>query len=117
MANKLREQILNAKDIKEKEIPVEEWGVKILVKGLTGKQRSMVLNEAMDKKGNLDFTKVYPDLVIATSYDPETKEPIFEKADRDLLNEKSGAALEKVAEVAVELSGLRAEAKEKAAKN
>lgn len=113
----LRSQILNADDIKEEIVEVEEWGCKILVKGLTGKARSEILNEAISQDGSFDFTKVYPDLVIGTSYDPETEERIFQKEDRDMLNEKSGAALEKIAEIAVKLSGLKEAAQEKAVKN
>lgn len=114
---KMRDKILNSNDIKEEKVDVPEWGVEVLVKGLSGKNRSEILNNAMTSQGSFDFTKVYPDLVIASSYDPDTKEPIFEKEDRDSLNEKSGAALERIASVVVRLSGLKAAAVDDAVKN
>lgn len=113
----LRDKIFQAKDIKEELVYVEEWDVKVLVRGLNGKSRSEVLNSALTKQGTFDFVKVYPDLVIATSYDPETNEKIFTKEDRDLINEKSGSALEKIASVAVRLSGLNQKAIEDGIKN
>lgn len=113
----LRNKILESDDIKEEEVIVDEWDCKIKVKGLTGKSRSEILNEAIDSQGNFDFTKIYPDLVIATAHNPETDEKIFQREDRDTINKKSGAALEKIAEVAVRLSGLQEAAQEEARKN
>lgn len=113
----LRQQILDTDDIKEEEVGVEEWNCKILVRGLTGKDRSEILTSALTRDGRLDFSKVYPDLVIATSFDPETGEKIFSKTDREVLNEKSGSALEKIAGKAVKLSGLGAEGVNLAVKN
>lgn len=102
----LRNEILSKDDIKEKKIKVEEWDCEILVKGLTGKERSEVLNNALTKNNTFDFSRAYADLVIATAHDPETGKKIFNKTDRDALNNKSGSALEKIAGVAVDLSGL-----------
>lgn len=102
----LRNDILTKDDIKEEIVEVEEWNCKILVKGLTAKARSEILNNALTKNNSFDFSKVYPDLVINCSYDPKTGDKIFNKTDRDALNQKSGSALEKIAGVAVKLSGL-----------
>lgn len=113
----LRNQILNTDDIKEEVVEVEEWDCKVLVRGLSGKDRSEILNNALTNNNRFDFSKVYPDLVIATAFDPETKEKIFKKTDRDAINNKSGSALEKIAGVAVRLSGLGQQGVNMAVKN
>lgn len=116
MAN-LRDKILNAKDIKSEVVEVPEWNVKVEVRGLTGAQRATLLKECIDRHGNVDFEKMYPLLLIATVYDPENGEQVFTPADRDSLNKKSGGALEKVAKVAMKLSGLEQGAVAEKAKN
>lgn len=113
----LREKIKNANDIQEEIVDVPEWDVKILVRSLTGKERAELLNVCMTPGGQVDFKKLYPMLLIATCYDPETKEKIFEPADKDWLNMKSGAVIEKIASVATKLSGLGTDELVKARKN
>lgn len=102
----LREKILNAKDIRTEIVKIEEWDVEVEVKSLTGKMRAKIIGSAMDDKGKMDFEKLYPDLVIYSAYDPATHEPIFQPTDRNILNEKNGGALEKIAQVTLRLSGL-----------
>ena len=104
MASKLREQILNTNDIQTELVYVDAWKVDVEVRGMTGKERAKILN---DLKGQLDFERMYPQIVISSTYDPETGEKVFEWADIDMLNSKSGAALEKIAGVALQLSGLK----------
>ena len=113
----IREKILNADDIRQEIVSVNEWGVKLLVKGMTGSQRARMMSSAVDRKGNMDFEKMYAELVISGSYDPESGEKIFSSADKDALNEKSGGALEKIAKVCMNLSGLTDEEMDKIEKN
>ena len=113
----LREKILNAEDIQEQIVDVPEWGVKILVRGLDGEQRARVMQNGTDSRGNVNFTKIYPDILIATCYDPETKERVFEETDRDLIMKKSSAAIDKVVNVAMSISGLSKQAEEVIEKN
>lgn len=117
MINKLREKILNTKDIKSELVTVEEWDATLEVRALTGKQRANVITSALGPNGRMDFEKLYPELVISSCYDPETKERVFEKTDKDLLNEKSGGALEKIAQVVIKLSGLKPDSVDESAKN
>ena len=113
----LRDKILEIKDIQEEEVSIPEWGCRVLVRGLTGRQRAIFLQNGIDSKGKLDMQKAYPDLVILSARDPETGEPIFGAGDADAVIEKSGAALERIAQVAMRLSGLGPNAVEEAAKN
>ena len=106
----LRDAILAVSDIRSEVVDVPEWGVKVEVRGLTARARAELLQASMDGRGTLNFAKAYPLLVISCALDPETHEPIFEMADREALEAKSGAALERVALAAARLSGLDGEA-------
>lgn len=105
----LRDQILACKDIQSEVVEVPQWDAKVEVRGMTGRQRALVLKESVDARGNVDLQKLYPHLVIVSTYDPETGEPVFLAGDFDAVAEKSGAALEVIAQVAMRLSGFNAE--------
>lgn len=113
----LREKILNANDIQEEIVKVPEWGVEILVRGMTGEDRNRILEDCVKvnpktKETKTDLTKMYPEVIIACAYDPETKEKIFKPEDRDALGKKNGKALDTVFKVAAKLSGLNEEVEE-----
>lgn len=112
-----RDKILAAKDIQSETLEIPEWDVTIEIRGITGAQRGRILNNAVDNKGTVDFTKLYPELVIASVHDITTGEPVFTDADRDVLSKKSGAVLERIADVANRLSGLTADSVTLAKKN
>ena len=103
----LRDTILNANDLQEETVTVPEWHdngepVKILLRGMTGKQRI----DLVDKAGS-DRSHMYADILIATALDPDSAEQVFDKADRDPLMGKSGAVLERLALVVIQdLSGV-----------
>lgn len=103
----LRDRILNSNDEQTELVTVEQWGVTILVKSMSGKARAGLMNQCLNQKtGVMDMEKLYGLLVINTSYDPDTGQKVFEPADLDTLNGKNGAAMEKIAKVASRLSGM-----------
>lgn len=104
----LRDQILECKDksLQSETIEVPQWGATIEVREMTGRQRASFLKKVTDKKGNMDTEKFYPQIVIDSSYDPETHEKIFKDGDFDVIAEMGSTALEIIAAVAVRLSGL-----------
>jgi len=105
----LKSRILNADDIPVEVIEVPEWDdIKIEIRGMNGKERAGFLRRTTADGGEVSFEKFYPELLIATVFDPETGEKVFAPADRDNINTKSGAALERVATVAQRHSGLGA---------
>lgn len=114
---KLRDKILPLDDSKRESLEVPEWGCTIEVRSMSGKQRARLMKQVADENGKVDIEKLYPDLVIATCYDPETGERIFEQPDRDQLAEKNSAILDKLAQTAMRLSGIQTNAVEEAAKN
>lgn len=105
MAGELRKTILEADDIISEDVEVPEWDTTIQVRGMNGKERAKLLKGAA-AGGEVNMEKWFPDLLIATVHDPETGEKVFEPADRDALNAKSGSAIATIADVAARLSGL-----------
>jgi hypothetical protein len=102
----LRSTILNSEDIDRKVIEVRQWGVKVEVRGMNGHQRANFVQTYADNDGKLDFGSLYPELILLGVYDPDTGERVFAEEDRDIVMDKSGAALETVATLVMQLSGL-----------
>jgi len=113
----LREKILGASDIRREQVHVPEWDVEVEVRGLTGAQRARLMKTSLDSKGAVDFEKMFPELLITSTFEPGTGQPVFTEADRDALGGKSGAALDRIAQAAMRLSGLTPGAVEEAEKN
>lgn len=101
----LRDQILQSKDIPKELVEVPEWFCTVEVRGMTGAERTRIMDLAFDNNGVMNLQVVYPEIVIATSFDGETGEQIFSPSDRDALLSKSSIALDRVADVGMRLSG------------
>ena len=104
----LRDQILSSNDIPKELVKVKEWGISIEVRGMTGAERTRILDLAQDEKG-MNLQMVYPEIVISTAFDAETGEKIFTPEDRTALLSKSANALDSLATVGMRLSGFLAE--------
>ena len=103
----IRDQIMKAKDISGKKLEIEEWGVTVEVRTMTARERAEVVENAIDPvTGKTSIGIMYPQIAISCVYDPETGEKIFTPQDKELLLDKSGAVLEKIAQLAMELSGM-----------
>ena len=96
----LRDTILNTDDLGETIVHVPEWDVDILVRGMDGVQRTKV-----QKIATSGDVYANADIMILVALDPETGKPIFDRADREALSAKSGAAVEHVVLEAIRLSG------------
>lgn len=105
----IRDLVLAVQDIPVELVTVPEWNVKIEVRGMTGAERTRIMDMATESQGAMNLQFVYPEIVIATSFDPETGEQIFVPADRDILLSKSATALDRVAMVGMRLSGFTKE--------
>lgn len=113
----LRDKILSVDDIKKEILHVDQWDVDLEIRSLNGKARSKLMNETMKSNGKMDMERLYPELIISCTYDPETHERVFQPTDREQINTKNSGALEKIAKVAMKLSGLDADSVEQAEKN
>jgi len=105
----IRDQILAKQDIPSEMVDVPEWGVKVEVRGMTGAERTRIMDKATQNAGDVNLQFVYPEIVIATAFDPETGEQVFKPSDRDALLAKSATALDRIAAVGMRLSGFTAE--------
>lgn len=113
----IRDQILAAQDIPSESVDVPEWGVKVEVRGMTGAERTRIMDKAVGQTGDVNLQFVYPEIVIATSFDPESGEQIFSPNDRDALLAKSANALDRLASVGMRLSGFTQESADVAGKD
>lgn len=119
----LKDRILAADDrpFQDEEIP--EWdNVKIRVRGLTGTERDSYEAKAValrnaGKDVELRLQNFRSRLLVKCLYDPETGERIFADGEVDQLGSKSGAVIERLFTLAQELSGMDAEARERAKGN
>ena len=98
----LRDKALSADDIDEVTMEVPEWGFSVLLKGMNAKQR-LGLVDAVQAK---DKSYMYSDILIKLALNPDTRNPIFDPADREALAEKSGAVQERLALKVMEISGI-----------
>jgi hypothetical protein len=114
----IREQIFAAQDIPSEMVKVPEWNLTIEVRGMSGADRTRIIELAglTTAGGGLNLQVVYPEIVIATSHDPETGEKVFASDDRDALMSKSAIAVDRVAMVGMKLSGFTEEAQVTAGK-
>ena len=109
-----RETILGAQDLPSERLDVPEWGGSIYVKSLTGAERdgfeALIIRkrESNRKTGGMSILGLKARLVILTACDA-AGERLFKDDDIDALNAKSGAALDRIFQVAQRLSGLSAE--------
>lgn len=102
----LRDRILQSQDIEAEEVEVKQWGVTVEIRGMSGLERAKFMERFTGQDGNLDYEAMYPSLLIACVHDPGTGDKLFMPEDAAALNAKSGAALEKLAQVALRLSGM-----------
>lgn len=113
----LRESILNANDLESTIVELPVWGVRLEVRSLDGRSRARLLSTAAKPDGSVDLERLYPDMVIACTYDPETGERVFTDDDREVLLGKSASQLEKLALAAMEVSGMTPGSQEAAGKD
>lgn len=114
----LRDFIIECDDIQTEDVPVKEWGGIVLnIRGMSGAARAEFINGARTEEGALDFASMYPALIVATAFDPDSGEQVFTQEDANALNAKSGAALERVCRVSMRLSGMTEESEKELGKD
>lgn len=101
----LRDQILNTKDIPSEIVHIKEWNIDVEVRGMTGAERTRILDLAMGNNNSINLQMVYPEIVISTAFDPSTGEQIFVPEDIAALLSKSAIALDRLATIGMRLSG------------
>lgn len=101
----IRDRIIAANDTASELLVVPEWGVTVEVRSMSGAARAVLVQDAANNDGKINFAKVLPEIIIGCLFDPETGERVFDAKDTEPLMEKSGQVLDKVLAVAMRLSG------------
>ena len=111
----LRDKILSVDDIQTKMVEVPEWGVTVEIRGMNGADRQAILDSAAASE-EVTAGGMFIDVILATVYDPETGERLFSEDDKGALLSKNANALDRMAKVGFELSGLAADSVDEAGK-
>ena len=114
-----RQAILDAKDLPTQTVEVPEWNGSVIVRTLTGEERDNLEATTLVQKGkkmSVNLSNFRARLVSLSVVDQQGK-AIFTESDVELLGKKSAIALDRVAKVAQELSGLKEDDVEKLTKN
>lgn len=114
-----KNDILQAQDIKTETVDVPEWGGQVIVRALDGAERDMLEASMIEGKGkntrvNLQNLRAK---LVARSLVDENGKRLFEDGDIQALAHKSASALNRVYEVAQQLSGITQEDVEELTKN
>lgn len=115
-----RDSILEADDIQYEEVDCKEWGGKVLVRSLDGRQRADWQQASIQGNGRnqtVNFRQTTIKLVALGVVDPETKRSLFTNADIAKLATKNSAPLERIAEAVMRLSGIGDDEMETITKN
>ena len=102
----LKKRIKAVDDIQKEVVHVDEWDVDIEVRGMDGEARAEYFELSYDKDGKPVHGVVTINAIIATCYDVESGEKLFDAGDAEWLRKKCGAALGQLYLVAFDLSGL-----------
>jgi hypothetical protein len=110
-----RDQILESPEFVTEPVDVPEWGgdgARVLVKALSSAERdryeqSIIKTSGKGRKATreLNLINARAKIAVLAMVDEEGK-PLFTENDMPLLSRKSGAALGRIAEVAMRLAGL-----------
>ena len=114
-----KDQILKADDLGQREVDVPEWGGKVLMRALTGRERDEFEKMLFSEKGEnvmANWTNLRARLVSLTIIDGDGKR-VFNKNDIEELGKKSALVLDRLFAVAQDLSGLSKKDTEELVKN
>lgn len=106
MAILTRDQALAADDLRKEEVQVPEWGGSVFVRNMIGTERDDY--EAFFVNNKQPFKNIRARIAAATVCD-EHGVLLFSVADVEALGKKSGAALDRIFDVAKRLSCLNKE--------
>lgn len=112
----IRDRIRAARPYTSELVEVEAWGVTVEVRSISlGLRNEMMLSVIDPDTKTADIRKLYPEMIIACSYDPETGEKVFSEDDAAFLNGLDAGTTDIVAKPALRLSGMNDDSKDKEA--
>ncbi len=105
----LRDKIATADDTRRQQVPCPEWGVTLEVRSITNRQKAdWEVRCATVRKGKtkVDPHRLKADLIVTTCYDPFDGSRVFTYDDIPMLAERNAAVLERLFDVACDLTGI-----------
>lgn len=114
-----RDEILQAPDLPVEEVEVPEWGGVVRVRALSGAERDALEASIVEQQGSnvrINLHNMRARLVAMSVVDENGKR-IFSDEDIEALGRKNAQALDRIATVAMRLSGLRPQDLQEAVKN
>lgn len=110
-----RERLLSKAVCPEETVMVE--GEPVLIRGLSAKARnefyaSMPKKDDGQRMSGEEISHMEAEIVILCALDPQTKQPMFSRADRDALEAMPGNVLAAMSAPAFRLSGMETKAKD-----
>jgi hypothetical protein len=117
-----RAEMLAVSDILVEDVHIPEWDTYVHVRGMTGAQRDAYEDASLSMPDKKKQTRafIYKDArarLVAWSVVDENGKRVFSDADIPRLSEKSAAALQRIFNVAMRLSGISEEDIEELVKN
>ena len=101
-----RDQILKTGgSLKRETVDVPEWGGKVIVTELTGRERDSWEDSVLDEDEKMSRDNIRAKLIVRAVID-EDGNRIFKDDDADAVGDLSGAAISSLFSVASKLSGL-----------
>ncbi|MFB5622533.1 MAG: hypothetical protein ACE5RH_00930 [Nitrosarchaeum sp.] len=113
----LREKIKNIDDIKKEILDIPEWECSIEIRSMTAKQRANILDKVTNEGGSIDNDLFFSHMIVASCFDSETGELIFDMDDANWIMDKSSGPIEKLMSNIMRISGLNKNSVEEAEKN
>ena len=105
----IRDRIFKSK-LGSEIVVIPEWdNVKIEVRARTVDQQYALIDKVRKPNGDLDNKLLAVETILATAYDPDTGEPVFDPADRDELRKLNAAGFNRLLAAANRAAGLETE--------
>lgn len=112
----MRDRIIALRPYTSELVEVPAWGETVEVRSLPLGERNDMMMSVMDPVTNKpDLKAMYPALLIATAYNPETGEKVFAPDDAATIQGLDANAVDRVAKAALNLSGMGKDDKDAAA--
>lgn len=113
MSESIREKFLRAQPKRSEILEYPELGIKVRVKGMSYKDRTELIKDCFLADDKLDMVKMVPRAIIATFVDPINDQPIFTRADNDVILSLSPEVIESARQVIWRVIGLMPDDAEK----
>ena len=65
----LRDRIIAVDDLQREIVKIEQWGLDVEIRGMSGAARAAIVQDAADNNGNINFAKMMPEVVIGCVFD------------------------------------------------